>query len=299
MSWLNFTHLRCLWATVREGSVSAASRALHVSQPTVSAHLKSLEQTVGEPLLERSRGGVALTERGRVVYRYAEEIFRLGAELEGAVRGNKSMVAPRLRIGVADVVPKVVAHHVLAPALEITNAPQLVCFEGKPPELLLRLARGELDAVIADVPVEPHIPVDAFNHLLGETTLSILAPPHLAAPAREAFPEHLDGAPFLLPVRSSVLRRELDRWFAGQGVHPVIRGEFEDFALLQVFAADGLGYFGVPTVIEDEAIATCGAELVARIEDVRERFYLITLERRVRHAALEAIVHAARNALFT
>jgi len=299
MSWLNYTHLRCLWATVREGSVSAASRALHVSQPTVSAHLKSLEQAVGEPLLERSRGGVSLTDRGRIVYRYAEEIFRLSAELEGAARGNQTMMAPRLRIGVADVVPKVVAHRVLTPALGVANAPQLVCYEGKPPELLLRLARGDLDAVIADVPVDPQIPVDAFNHLLGETTLSILGPPALADAAKGAFPEALDGAPFLLPVRSSVLRRELDRWFGAQGVHPMIRGEFEDFALLKVFASDGLGYFGVPTVIEDEAIATCGAEVVARVEDVRERFYLITLERRVRHAALEAVVHAARNTLFT
>jgi LysR family transcriptional activator of nhaA len=299
MSWLNFTHLRCLWATVREGSVSAASRALHVSQPTVSAHLKSLESVVGERLLHRSRSGPSLTAAGKVVYRYADEIFRTADELEGALRGGRVSSAPRVRLGIADVVPKAVVHHVIQPALTARNRPRLVCYEGKPAELLGRLVREELDAVLADTPVDVHHHVNAFNHLLGESGVTVFAPPSDAARYRAGFPGSLTGAPFLLPTRNTALRRELDRWFAANQVVPHVIAEFEDMALLKSFAADGLGLFALPTVVDRDVRRQCGAHVVGRIEDVRERFYVITLERRVVHDAVRAIVQGARQRLFS
>ncbi len=297
MSWINYTHLRCFWATVREGSVSAAGRALHVSQPTVSAHLKTLETVVGKRLLNRSRSGISLTSTGRAVYRYADEIFRLGAELEGSLRGDRIPVVQRLRLGIADVVPKSVVHHVIQPALKMKERPRVACYEGKPPELLARLARQELDAVVADTPVDGQ-QINAFNHLLGESALTVFAPVKDAPRYRRGFPRSLDGAPFLLPTPNTAMRRELDRWFAAAGIHPDTCAEFEDMALLKAFAADGLGLFALPTVVEADVRRQCGAHVVGRIEEARERIYVITLQRRVHHAALTAIVRGAREKLF-
>jgi LysR family transcriptional activator of nhaA len=298
MSWLNFTHLRCFWATAREGSVSAASRALHVSQPTVSAHLKSLETAVGETLLSRDRSGVELTGAGRALYRYADEIFRLATELEGTFRGERTPAAPTVRLGVADVVPKSVAHHIIQPATEGERPARILCFEGKPAGLLTRLAREEIDAVLTDTPVDAHYHVNAFNHLLGESPLTVFAPRGDADRYRRDFPASLDGAPFLLPTPANAMRRELDRWFARSGIHPDVRAEFEDMALLKAFAADGLGLFALPAVIESDVRRQVGAEPVGRIEEARERFYVITLDRKVRHPAVTAIVTRARKELF-
>jgi len=298
MSWMNYTHLRCFWASVREGSVSAAGRTLHVSQPTVSAHLKTLEAVVGKRLLNRTRSGVSLTSTGRAVYRYADEIFRLGAELEGALRGDRIPVVRRLRLGIADVVPKSVVHHVIQPALEMKEPARIVCYEGKPPDLLARLAKEELDAVVADTPVDPQLQPNAFNHLLGESGLTVFAPAKDAPRYRRGFPQSLDGAPFLLPTRNTAMRRELDRWFASERVHPDVCAEFEDMALLKAFAADGIGLFALPTIIEGDVRRQCRSHVVGRVEDVRERLYVITLQRRLHHVALTAIVRGARKKVF-
>ncbi len=298
MSWLNYTHLRCFWATVREGSVSAASRALYVSQPTVSSHLKSLETAVGEPLLERGRRGVSLTSLGRTVFRYADEIFRITTELEGAVRGDAPRVTQTLRLGVADVMPKAVAHHIIEPVFGLEAQPRVLCVEGKPVELLARLAREELDAVLTDTPVDASLPVNAFNHLLGESRVSIFGPKGDATRMRRGFPESMDGAPFLLPASSTALRRELDRWFRKMRIHPDVVAEFEDMALLKAFARDGLGLFALPSVVEADVLRQCDARVVGHVDEVRERFYVITLERRVQNNAVAAIVGSARTALF-
>ncbi|MDJ0974515.1 MAG: LysR family transcriptional regulator [Planctomycetota bacterium] len=298
MSWVNYTHLKCFWATVREGGVSAASRALFVSQPTVSAHLKSLETAVGEPLLSRSRRGVELTPMGRTVYRYADEIFRLSTELEGTVRGQGTARVKPLRLGIADVMPKTVVHHIIQPAFETDPPAHVVCYEGKPPDLLTRLAREEIDAVLTDTPVDATYHVNAFNHLLGESAITVFAPEGDAARYRRKFPESLDGAPWLLPTRDTALRRELDRWFGRMQLHPDIQAEFEDLALLKAFARDGLGLFALPSVVESDVRRQCNARVVGRIDEVRERFYVITLERRVRHGAVSEIVAGARKELF-
>ena len=232
------------------------------------------------------------------MYRYADEIFRLGGELEGAMRGGGVVASPAVKLGIADVVPKSVAHHIIQPALRSGSSGRVVCFEGKPAELLGRLAREELDCVLADTPVDPRHHVSAFNHLLGESGMTVFAPPADARRYRAAFPRSLDGAPFLLPTRNTSMRRELERWFTAHDVHPDVRAEFEDMALLKTFASDGLGVFALPTLIEADVRRQCGAHVVGRIEEVRERFFVITLERRVRHESVNAIVQRARTKLF-
>ena len=299
MSELNYNHLRYLWAVVREGGVSAASRALRVSQPTVSAQLRKLEEASGEPLFHRGGRTLVLTETGRVVYRYAEEIFSLGSELESVLAGRPATLQGRLRVGVADVVPKLIAHRILQPALRPTSTDlHLACFEGKPAALFAQLATYALDAVISDVPVGPQHNIRAFNHLLGESGLTFFAPRADAAALRRRFPQSLTGARCLLPTANTAVRRELDRWFVAQGIQPEVVAEFEDSALLKVFGQDGHGVFAAPTVIESDVRVQCQARIIGRTDEVRERFYVVSVERRVRNEAVSALVESARRDLF-
>jgi len=295
---LNYQHLERFWAVVREGGVTRASQRLHVSQPTVSAQVRKLEETLGEKLLVRAGRGVALTDAGRAIYRYADEIFSLGRELIDTARDGTVRRPMRLTVGVADVMPKLIAYRILEPALQLPEPVQLECMEDTPERLLAELAVNELDMVLADAPVGPGVKVRAYSHLLGECGVSIFASPRLAEAHRRRFPRSLEGAPFLLPQWHAAVRPSLDRWFEQRGIRPRIVGTFQDSALLEAFGQAGAGLFPVPSAMEDEVRRQYGVRLVGRLETVREQFYVITVDRKLRHPAVLAISEEARRKLF-
>ena len=298
MEWLNYHHLHYFWVVAKEGTIAAACEKLHVAQPTISAQLRSLEKSLGEKLFKRVGRSLVLTETGRTVYRYADEIFPLGGELLDTLRGRPTGNPLRFRVGVADVLPKLVAHRLLEPALKLPETIQLVCHESTPAELLARLAIHDLDLILSDGPIGPDVRVRAYNHLLGECGIAIFGSKELAAAHRRRFPRSLDGAPFLMPAGNTSLRRSLDFWFDSEDIRPSVVGEFDDDALLKVFGQAGAGLFAAPGVIEKEICRQYGVRIVGRVESVRERFYAISVERKVKHPAVIAIAHAAREKLF-
>ena len=297
MDPLNYHHLRYFWAAAREGGVTRASQRLHVSQPAVSAQIRDLEHALGEKLFTRSGRTLSLTEAGRMVYRYAEEIFSLGAELMETLKGRPTGRPLRLVVGIANVIPKLVAFRVLEPAFRLPEGVHVECLEDRPDRLLAELATHRLDLVLADAPAAPSVRVRAYNHLLGECGVSIFGTAGLARSHRRGYPGSLDGAPFLLPTPDSTLRRSLDQWFEAQGVRPRIVGQFEDSALLKVLGQSGLGLFAVPSAIDAEVRGQYGVRLVGRVA-IRERFYAITVERKLKHPAVVAISDVARREFF-
>jgi LysR family transcriptional activator of nhaA len=293
---LNHHHLFHFWTVVREGGVTRASESLNVSQPTVSGQIRELEEALGAKLLARSGRTVVLTDVGRTVYRYADEIFALDRELLEAVKGRP--VRPgRLAVGVAMVVPKLVAYRILEPALQLPEPARLDCVHESPPRLLAELAIHTLDVVLADAPAPPAVRVQAYSHLLGECGVSVFGSERLAASHRRGFPRSLDKAPFLLPSEDSALRLSLEEWFHKQGIQPRVVGSFEDTALLDAFGQAGAGLFATPSAIETEVRRQYRVHLVGRLHAVRQRFYAITVERKLRNPAVIAISERAR-ALF-
>lgn len=298
MSYLNYHHLRLFWAVAHEGTLTRASEKLHLTPQTVSTQVRDLERALGEKLFERSGRVLVLTDVGHVVLRYADEVFSVGQELLDTLRGLPSSRPLRLFVGVADVVPKLVAHRLIEPALRLGVPVRLVCSEAAPEKLLSELAVHALDVVLSDGPIPPSASVRAYNHLLGDCGVTFVAHAELASALREGFPKSLDGAPVLLPSENTVLRRELDTWFDARGIQPSIVGEFEDSALLKAFGQAGAGFFAVPSVIEAEVVRQHHVEPVGTPEGVVERFYAISVERRVRHPAVAAICDAARSEMF-
>lgn len=299
MEWLNYHHLLYFWVVAREGSVTRASQQLRLAQPTVSGQLKSLEDSLGEKLFERTGRRLVLTDVGRVVFRYADEIFTIGRELQDTLKGRPTGRPVRFTVGIADVVPKLVAYRLLLPALSLPEPVHVVCREDKPERLLAELSVHALDLVISDAPVGADVKVKAYGHLLGETSVGFFGTDALAAAHRRAFPRSLDGAPVLLPVETSSLRRALDHWFDAEGVRPRVVGEVEDSALLKVLGQAGLGLFPAPLAIEAEIRDQYGVKLVGRVDAVKERFYALSVERRIKHPAVLAISEAARSRLFS
>ncbi|HEU5059616.1 MAG TPA: transcriptional activator NhaR [Kofleriaceae bacterium] len=298
MEWINYHHLRYFWLVAREGGLVPAGKLLRVSHPTLSAQIHALEDQLGEKLFTRVGRKLALTELGRVVYRYADEIFTLGREMIDAVKDRSTGRPLRLQVGVADVVPKLVVRRLLEPALHLAEPVRIVCHEGPLDRLLVDLAGHTLDIVISDAPVPSGSSVRAFNHLLGETEVSFFAVAELARRHRRGFPRSLDRAPMLLPLETLTLRRSLDQWFDRNGVAPEVVAEFADSALLKEFGADGLGIFAAPSAVAKEVRRQYGVERVGTTDGVRERFYAISVERRLKHPAVVAISAGARADLF-
>lgn len=298
MDRINYHHLLYFWVVVREGGLVAAGKVLRLSHPTLSVQIHALEDALGEKLFTKVGRKLALTEMGRVVFRYAEEIFALGREMLDTVKGRASGQPLRLNVGVADAVPKLVVRGLLQPALGLPETVRLVCQEDSYERLLGDLATHALDIVISDAPVPAGSPVRAFNHLLGETGVSFVGTKSLVRAYKRGFPGSLDGAPMLLPLESLALRRSLNQWFERKSIKPRIIAEFEDSALLKVFGGDGIGLFAVPTVVEGAVMAQHGVQLLGRVPEVRERFYAISVERRLKHPAVLAICDSARHEMF-
>jgi LysR family transcriptional regulator, transcriptional activator of nhaA len=299
MEWLNYHHLLYFWAVARYGSVVRASAELKLAQPTISGQIRRLEDVLEVKLFDRVGRNLVLTEVGRTVYRYADEIFSLGQDLVGTLKGRPSLNTLRLTVGVADVLPKVLVQKLLEPAFHIGRPIQLICREDRVVEDFLgELVGQELDMVLADRPLGPGIKVHAFNHLLGECGTTFLASPKLAKSCRSGFPRSINGVPCLLPSGHATVRRALDQWFDAVKVRPALVAEFDDSALMYAFGEEGKGIFPSPTVFEEEFGRRYKVQVVGRVKSVRQQFYAISVDRRIQHPAVMAIVTAARQEIF-
>ena len=298
MDWLNYHHLLYFWVIAREGSIKQAREVLSLSQPALSAQLRALEDAIGEKLFSRVGRKLVLTDVGKVVYRYADEIFSLGRELTNTLKGYGTQRPIRLVVGIAEVVPKMVAYKLLKVAYKQFEYMKIVCWEGRLERLLSELALHALDIVITDTPVPSNVSIEAHSHLLGESGVTLFGTEHLASHYRRKFPQSLDGAPFLLPTPNSMLRRGLDEWFRKYGIEPFVVGEFEDGATMQAFAQEGHGLFPGSSVVESEITRQNQVHKVGRMTGLRERFYGITVERRLKHPAVLAISESAKEEVF-
>ena len=298
MQWINYHHLLYFWMVAKEGSIADAAKRLRLSQPTISTQIRMLEEVLEVELFDRSGRRLVLTEAGRVAYRYAEEIFSLGREMLDVLHDRPTDRPLQMVVGVTYVIPKLIAYRLLMPALAHEQGIHVVCREDRFDRLLGQLARHELDLVLSDVPIGPDISVKAFNHPLGSCGVTFFGAPGLAQKYKRGFPESLDRAPFLLPMPGSSVRRELDRWFDELEIRPEIRGEFDDSALLKVFGQSGTGVFAGPTAIEREIKRDYNVQVIGRTDTIQERFYAITVERRLKHPGVVAISESAKATLF-
>ena len=297
MSRLNYQHLLYFWQVVREGSISGACEKLHLAQPTISGQLAVFEDAIGEKLFYKQGRKLVLTDTGRIVYHYADEIFSLGQELGNTLKGRLSGRALRLTVGVVDAAPKLVVQNLVSPIFTLPEPVQLFCYEDKVDRLLTDVSLQNVDLVVSDTPLTPTSQTQAFNHLLNESAVTVFAASELAAIYRENFPKSLAGAPFLLPTTNTALRRSVDQWLDSEGISPKIQAEIEDSALLKTFGSRGLGLFVAPSTVEMEIQRQYTVEIVGKIEDIHERFYAITAQRKLKHPAVTAILQAAKDKL--
>lgn len=298
MEWLNYHHLLYFWTVAREGSIARAGQVLRLAQPTLSTQVRALETALGEKLFTKVGRNLEMTEAGKMVYRYAEEIFGLGHEMMETLKGRPTGRQLRFAVGISDALSKLMIHRLLEPALTLPEAIRLQCREDKTTRLLADLVTHQLDLVLTDTPMSPSTRIKAYNHLLGECTVGIFAAPSLMRQHKGAFPDCLNGAPLLLPSEGTTLRRGLEGWMKAAGLNPVIAGEFEDSALMKSFGQAGMGIFAAPAVIGKEVQRQYQVKQIGIATGIKERIYAISIEKKITHPAVLAITQVARRSLF-
>ncbi|MGL4513033.1 MAG: LysR family transcriptional regulator [Lacipirellulaceae bacterium] len=296
---LNFHHLLYFWIVAHEGSVTGASRRLGLAQPSVSAQVRKLEETLGGELFERAGRGRMLSDLGREVLRHAEHVFGAGQELIDSLNSRQAGSTVSLVVGVPDVMPRLVAQRLILPLCQHRPAIAVECHGSRFEELLGDLAVSRFDVVLSHAPMASHLRIKAYNHKLGESGVTVFAHPGDARRLREGFPGSLAGSPMLLPTEGTELRRSLDQWFDQRHIAPRVVGEFSDSALLKELGGAGVGAFVSPSVVENEVCRQYGVESVGRMAELREEYFAITTQRRIQHPGVALIVDAARANVFT
>lgn len=293
MDWLNYHQLMNFWLVAREGSVQRASQVLHVTPASVSLQIRQLERTLKIKLLQKQGRGVVPTEIGQEVANYATTIFSTGQEMMEMIRGEPGDRPRQLRVGVRDVMPKLVAFRLLQPAFDLGFPVRLVCHEGEMPQLVADLAIHKLDVIFSDAALDPLYTVQAYSHKIGDSDVVMMGVSELAARYGSDFPKSLQNAPVLLPLENSMLRRSMDQWFQKLGLQPRIVGEFADSAMLKVAARQGLGMVPIPRTIGTDVASMYGLHEVGAVEGIKERFYAISVKRKIEHPAVLAICEDA------
>jgi len=294
---LNYSHLLYFWTVARDGSIASACDRLQLSQPTISMQIRKLERTLGHRLFERSGRKLVLTEVGRTVYDYADEMFAIGHELLGTLRGLPGRRAGRLHIGIPSFLPKLITYRLLNPVLQLPQPVQLTCHERELDELIAGLAKHRYDVILTDTVMHSASGVRCFSHPLGECEIAICGVPALAARYRPGFPESLDDAPLLLPTLTNEMRRMLDQWFDSRQINPRCLGVFDDSALIKEFGSAGSGMFPIASAVLAEVKQQYGVEVVGRLPNLRVRYFAVTTERKLKHPALQLIAQTAKTGL--
>ncbi len=295
---MNYKHLHYFWVVAHEGSIVKASKKLHITPQTISGQLSLLEERVGGVLFDKVGRGLQLTETGRLVLRYADEIFELGRELKDVLRGAPPVGPAEFIVGAASALPKTVVYKIIEPALHLSHDISLTSHEGPMDAMLADLAIHKVDIVLSDTPVTNAVSVKAYNHLLGESGLTCFGSPQLERKLKKGFPESLHNAPALLPTTQYSVRQLLDGWFQQKDIIPVVRGQFDDSALMKSFGQTGMGVFFMSSTIEEEICKNFNVRVIGRIDGVKQKYYAISAERKVKHPAVAVICDSARTSLF-
>lgn len=295
---LNYKHLHYFWVVATEGSIARAADKLFITPQTISGQLSMLEERLGQPLFDRIGRRLRLTETGRLVLRYADDIFELGKELSDVLRGAPLVGTSEFIVSAASALPKTIVYKVLEPALTVSDDISLTCKEGPVEAILGELAVHEVDMVLTDTPLTSAFSIKAYNHYLGQSTLSFFAAPQLANQLSGDFPACLQDAPMLVPTKQYAIRQLFDKWCAENSVFPLIRGQYDDSALMKSFGKAGFGVFFMPSIIEEEVKSNFGLQVIGRSQTLKQKFYAISAERKVTHPAVSAICNTARDVIF-
>lgn len=277
MASLNLHHLRLFRATAREGTLTAAARALNISQSAVSTQIKALEADLGHDLFERRGRNLVLTEAGRIALDYADQIFLASDQLMATFRavGGQRKV---LRIGALATLSRNFQMRFLAPLIGRDDV-EVVLRSGTQPALLRALEAMSIDVLLTNLVPARDAASPYLVRRIAEQPVSLVGARSRLALAAQGLPRLLTTAPLILPTPETALRAGFDALIERMSIVPRIAAEADDMAMLRLLARSDAGVAVIPPiVVQDELAAGLLYELF-QLPDLAEVFYAVTIRR--------------------
>ncbi|MDG1731933.1 MAG: transcriptional activator NhaR [Thalassotalea sp.] len=293
MTPLNYNHLFYFYVVATEGSITKASTRLNLTPQTISGQITNFEANIGVNLFDRKGKKLFLSEMGLLIFSYAEEIFQLGDEIKNILKRKQPGLWHTFTVGITNVIPKVLGHQLLSPVLKMNESVRLICQEGEMNHLLADLSVNKIDCILTDQPLQLGSHVKAYNHQLVESGFTFFAAQSLLKTCNKEFPDNLSDLPWLIQSKKSAVRPSISAWLEKKNITPNIIAEFDDSALMKSFAKTGSGVFCSPTLIEDHIVEKYGVKILGRTAEIKESYYIISPERRLKHPAILEIVNSA------
>ncbi|AMF93606.1 transcriptional activator NhaR [Vibrio fluvialis] len=295
MSHLNYNHLYYFWMVCKQGSVTKAADALFLTPQTVTGQIKALEDRMAGKLTKRNGRSIEPTELGQLVFKYADRMFGLSYEMLDIVNySQRNNVL--FDVGVADALSKRLVSKILMTTVPDDNSIHLRCFESTHEMLLEQLSQHKLDMILSDCPVDSSQSPGLFSKKLGESHMGFFSSGHVE---KGRYPAVLEEHKLLIPGSRTAMGRKVRQWFDRQGIQPNILGEFDDAALMKAFARyhpDVI--FMAPLLYMNEMEQDLSLQLISRIEEIKEEYYVIFAERMIQHPAVKNVCDADFSNLF-
>jgi len=286
---VNYHHLYYFYIIAKEGSIVAASEKLRLGQPTLSSQLKMLEDRFGNKLFERRQRKMMLTEEGRMVLNYAEQIFGLGNELVD-IMDKKLSARSHLTLGVLESLPKILIREAILTAYQIDPCTVTV-LEGSGDSLFEELSTYRLDMVLSNF--LPHFGQDKmfYSRLLGEAPIAVFATPkfkHL----KKNFPRSLQNQPFIMPTLHSKLRHDLDHYFKKLNLTVDMLIETQDTSVQKLLGCEGMGLVPLPEFAGMELVGAKKMICLGRLKGLTESIWLVSSPRKISNRLINGLMES-------
>ncbi|MFD1382741.1 LysR family transcriptional regulator [Rhodanobacter aciditrophus] len=278
MSRLNYHHLYYFWRVASIGHLTQAAEQLHISQSALSAQIKQLEGNIGQPLFEREGRRLVLTDVGKRVQLYAQDIFSTGEELEQFLKSGNSASHQHLNIGVEMHLSRNFIEAFITPLLNEPNV-SFSLYARTMNDLMEGLTNHELDIALTNRALSNDVHGVLWqNQLVARQSVAIVGP-YGEQPLR-AFPEGYQDKKWILPARNMGIRSVFESFCATHHYRAEIKAEVDDMAMMRLLARDS-GYLSVmpPVVVKDE-IESKRLQLYQSLPQAFEHFYAISLPRK-------------------
>lgn len=291
---INFNHLYYFWQVSNEGSIAGASKVLHLTPQTISAQLSSLEERLGKPLFIREGRGLRLTDFGILTKQYADDMFSIAKEWLETTQDGAAAMHRTLKVGISDAIPKSLVSKWLAPLIENEQVANLHCIDGQQSELLAQMATHKLDIVLADKPLDSHLPFKVFCHEIGKSQIGLYGSAAICERLRENYPFSLQSQSIILPAKNSPVTNSIQYWLQDQNIEVKVSGHVDDSALMKALGQQGFGIFPAPLSIKAELQRHYGVTLLGTIENTFQNYYAFTPDRLVKDSIFSEFVHFAK-----
>ena len=289
MALLNLHHLRLFRAVATDGTLTGAARRLNLSQSALSAQIRTLEDSLGQPLFERRGRGLVLTEAGRIALDHAEAIFRTAEDLTATLR-ETGRARRALRVGALATLSRNFQMQFLRPLIGRADV-EVVLRSGSQAELLRGLDSLALDVVLTNLAPARDAASTCLVHRLDEQPVGLIGTPRRVGPGRRTLADLIGGEPLILPTPETALRAGFDALAARLGVTPQIAAEADDMAMLRLLTREDAGLAVIPPIVVRDELAAGLLVEAARLDDIRETFLAVTLQRRFPNPLLAGLLH--------